>query len=332
MSPADPSEPGRPESPQPERTGSGQLFPAPGEPVYDWLYRGEDRHAVPPPPVDEPTLRRPTSAAAANRGELDDTSPGTSRLDDTVTDQEPVQPVDRAGPAVPPPFVPPPEEYPTGVKPARSRVWLLVGALLLAAVLGGGVVAAVLLLAAPRAEQPAPSSTAVPSTPAAPTSSAAPQAARAITPTAARAGCVAPDAVEANGQPVGYAPTNLIDRNANSVWKCNGAAVGQEIELQLPPGSTVSEVAMVNGYAAADPTTGAQRYPEYRRITTVIWTFPNQNWFRQTLVDGVPSTQTMTISPQQADSVRIRIETTTSPGSSDPTRDAVVIPEVSVGG
>ena len=56
---------------------------------------------------------------------------------------------------------------------------------------------------------------------------------------------------------------------------------------------------MVNGYASRSGI-GAQRYREYRRITTVTWTTCGAS-FQQSLNDGVETVQKLSIPAQSGD-------------------------------
>jgi hypothetical protein len=57
---------------------------------------------------------------------------------------------------------------------------------------------------------------------------------------------------------------------------------------------------VLNGYAKIDPTSGAKRYWEYRRITAVTWTFANGSTFEQSLQDGVTTPQRSSFLRSQA--------------------------------
>jgi hypothetical protein len=151
-----------------------------------------------------------------------------------------------------------------------------------------------------------------------------------VTPTQAQVGCQASQTTDDGGHPVSYVSQQMYDRKLNTAWRCNGNGVGQVVSFEFPAGTTIGEVGLVNGYAKVDPASGAKRYGEYRRITTVTWTFANGS-FRQSLRDGLKTMQKLSIPPQAGDQVRLTIESSTEPGSAARGRDAVLISEVYFG-
>lgn len=89
---------------------------------------------------------------------------------------------------------------------------------------------------------------------------------------AAVASCTAPSGVDSANQPVTYDVENAVDDDPSTAWRCNGKARGQSITFTLPEGSEVVEVGLIPGYAKTDPSSGADRYAENNRITSVRWT------------------------------------------------------------
>jgi hypothetical protein len=152
-----------------------------------------------------------------------------------------------------------------------------------------------------------------------------------VTPTQAEVGCQAPQTTDDGGNPVYYRPEQMFDGQLSTAWRCNGDGVGQVITFRFPAGTTVAEVGLVNGYAKVDPVSGAKRYGEYRRISSVAWEFANGATFRQSLTDGVKTLQKLRIPPQAGDAITLTIESSTGPGSSARGRDAVLISEVGFG-
>lgn len=153
-----------------------------------------------------------------------------------------------------------------------------------------------------------------------------------IAATGASAKCVAGDAEDGAGNTVTYVPGNVTDEDPATAWRCDGDGVNQSISVQLPKDSTVARVGLINGYAKVDPKSHEQRYPEYRRITKVRWTFSNGATFDQQLSDGVQAVQHMNIPLQKGvDGVRVTIVSSTDPGQSDSSRDAVLISTIQVG-
>jgi hypothetical protein len=150
-------------------------------------------------------------------------------------------------------------------------------------------------------------------------------------PTQVKVGCQAPQTTDDAGNPVNYAPEQMLDGQMNTAWRCNGNGIGQAITFQFPAGTTIVEVGLVNGYAKVDPASGAKRYSEYRRIAKATWTFANGTAFQQSLEDGVQTVQKLSIPAQPGDHVMLTIEGSTGPGSNARGRDAVVISEVVFG-
>jgi hypothetical protein len=152
-----------------------------------------------------------------------------------------------------------------------------------------------------------------------------------LTPTQVNVGCQAPQSTDGVGDVVVYVPEQMSDGRMNTAWRCNGNGVGQVVTFGFPAGTTIAQVGLVNGYSKVDPASGVQRYGEYRRITTVTWTFANGSSFQQSLDDGVETVQKLSIPPQSGDQVTLTIEATTEPGSTARGRDAVLISEVVFG-
>jgi len=127
---------------------------------------------------------------------------------------------------------------------------------------------------------------------------------------------------------VSYAPSNVYDGDSKTAWRCDGTGVGHVLTFAFPAGTSLGEVGLINGYAKTDPSTGSDRYPEYRRITRVTWTFADRHSVTQSLQDGNRGLQLTAVGPHPAGQVTLRIDATTKPGSSDSSRNAVLISEV----
>jgi hypothetical protein len=209
--------------------------------------------------------------------------------------------------------------------PPRSRNPLIIMIVLLLCITAGAVAGLALVLRSDWRIAAPSSATSVKE--AAP--SAAPQVS--LTPTVVNVGCQAPQSTDGVGDVVVYVPEQMSDGKMNTAWRCNGNGVGQVVTFGFPTGTTIAEVGLVNGYAKVDPGSGVRRYHEYRRITTVTWTFANGTAFQQSLNDGVETIQKLSIPPQPGDQVTLTIEATTEPGSTARGRDAVLISEVVFG-
>lgn len=152
----------------------------------------------------------------------------------------------------------------------------------------------------------------------------------AIEPAGATAECVADPAKDSAGHEVRYDPALATDGDPATAWRCAGDGVDQELVLTLPEGTTIAEVGLVNGYTKTDPADGVDRYPEYRRITDVTWTFGDGSTVDQELDDGNHDSQLLRIPPVETTSVTLTIRSSTDPGSGDPSRDAVLVSTVAL--
>jgi hypothetical protein len=151
-----------------------------------------------------------------------------------------------------------------------------------------------------------------------------------ITPAAVAADCQAPPATDDAGNPVTYLPPNMVDGNPNTAWRCDGDGIGHTITINLGAETPIAELGLINGYAKLDPKSNAHRYPEYRRITAVTWSFPDGTTVQQTFADNAETSQTVRIPVHTASVLTLTIEGSTAPGLTAKTRDAVLISEISV--
>ena len=71
-----------------------------------------------------------------------------------------------------------------------------------------------------------------------------------------------------------YDAGNVLDGKASTAWRCDGNGVGHVLTFSFPAGTKISKVGLVNGYTKTDPSSGAERYGEYRRITRVTCSWP----------------------------------------------------------
>jgi hypothetical protein len=194
-----------------------------------------------------------------------------------------------------------------------------------------GAVAGIALLLHPDSRTAASGSAEASVNEAAPSAASSSRQATSATPTRVKVGCQAPQTTDDAGSPVYYVPEQMFDGRMNTAWRCNGNGIGQVVTFEFPPGTTIVEVGLVNGYAKVDPASGAKRYGEYRRITKATWTFANGTSFQQSLEDGVKTVQKLSIPSQPADEVTLTIEASSGPGSNARGRDAVLISEVVFG-
>jgi len=141
----------------------------------------------------------------------------------------------------------------------------------------------------------------------------------------------APDGVDASGTPTSYDARNLIDGRQDTCWRMQGDGTGAGIMVTFGRPTAVAEAGLVNGYAKTDPVSGADRYAQERRILKVTWTFSDGRQVDQTLEDGTPQPQSVSVgSGQPVSWVYLRIDVVTGPG--DPQFDYTAISELRLAG
>jgi hypothetical protein len=222
-----------------------------------------------------------------------------------------------------------PSNQPVPAPPRGRNPMIIMIVILLCLTLGA--VAGIAFLLHPDSRTAASGSAEASANEAAPSAASPSRQATSATPTRVKVGCQAPQTTDDAGSPVYYVPEQMFDGRMNTAWRCNGNGLGQVVTFEFPPGTTIVEVGLVNGYAKVDPASGAKRYGEYRRITKATWTFANGTSFQQSLEDGVKTVQKLSIPSQPADEVTLTIEASTGPGSNARGRDAVLISEVVFG-
>ncbi|GAA2112780.1 hypothetical protein GCM10009841_36750 [Microlunatus panaciterrae] len=317
--------------------------------TYGWLFRPEPAEK----PAEEPT------PSGVSGPEASPSSPSA------VGEQQPVRPSGQAEPWLDAPHWDPqsqrsapslayPDEVrlhpagaveaspaPTSERPRRFLPLVLM-VLLVAALFGALVAVVVPPMVNGAGADAAPETGAPPRTGAAPSASSAPSAqstarsgngpylgpVRAVSPSDVTVDCQAAPATDAGGNPVRYVPDQMYDGDPNTAWRCDGEGKGQSVTFSFGDSTKIGGVALVNGYTKVDPTTGEDRYPEYRRVTQVTWTFPDGTSYVQQLVDGNEKLQQLRIPVTKAKKVTLTINEVTDPGSRESTRNAVLISEV----
>ena len=144
----------------------------------------------------------------------------------------------------------------------------------------------------------------------------------------ASASCETAPSVDSAGNPVSYAPTYAIDQDISTAWRCDGDGVGQSITLSLAGDTRIAELGLVPGYAKTDSTSGADRYAENNRITSVRWTFLDGTSMDQDL-DGSATNralQTTRIPVTTSASVVLEVLAST-PGP----RDTIAVSDIRIG-
>lgn len=147
----------------------------------------------------------------------------------------------------------------------------------------------------------------------------------AVQPTGASATCQAPDSVEANGTPIVFRPSNVLDHNPGSGWRCQAPATGQSLTVSLGAATHLASVGMIGGYDKLDPLTGVDRWPQNHRVRQVRWTFSDGTTVTQDLADS-RGMQSINVDVTTT-SVKIEILSTYPPSGPDQ-KQTVVVAEV----
>ncbi len=133
----------------------------------------------------------------------------------------------------------------------------------------------------------------------------------------------------ATGETTTYAAANLLDDDPSTAWRVPGAAVGTELVLRLDQEVTLTTVGLVNGYAKTSVSEGTtyDLYAGGRRVTAVTWLLGDAPPVRQEL-DETRDPQVLDVGAVTTDTVRLRIESVTEPGSGPAARDTTAISDV----
>lgn len=116
-------------------------------------------------------------------------------------------------------------------------------------------------------------------------------------------------------------PANLIDANPQTIWRCPGDGIGEEIVFKLDPRSTLVGVRLVNGNTA-----WVDGYLSERRILSIRWDFSDGSYLVQGLSANDPSWQEIRFPPLQgATWVRLTVQDATPAGGTEESSDAVSI-------
>jgi len=146
-----------------------------------------------------------------------------------------------------------------------------------------------------------------------------------VEPSGATATCQSPDSSEANGTPIVFAPTNVLDRNPATAWRCPAPATGETLTVSLDAATHLTSVGMIGGYVKVDPLTRIDRFPQNHRVRQARWTFSDGTTVTQDLAD---SRQMQSIDVDvTTTSVTIEILSTYPPSGPDP-KDNVVVAAV----
>ncbi len=140
------------------------------------------------------------------------------------------------------------------------------------------------------------------------------------------ASATASPGVDNAGNEVSYVGDNVADDDVTTAWRVDGGGEQAELELPLDGERTVTQVALVPGYAKTDPVLRdgqtSDRFQENGRVTRVRWVFddgtvheqdiptPTRDWARSTLAEPVRTASVRLVVEQSQTGTRRRGQTT----------------------
>ncbi len=144
----------------------------------------------------------------------------------------------------------------------------------------------------------------------------------AVLPTGASATCQGADSSEANGTPIVFSPSNVLDHNPGTAWRCPAPATGETLTVTLSGPTLLTSVGMIGGYAKVDPLTGIDRFNQNQRASQVIWRFSDGTSVTQDLADS-RDMQTISVNVT-TEWVTVEILSTYPASGPDPKNNVVV--------
>lgn len=137
----------------------------------------------------------------------------------------------------------------------------------------------------------------------------------------------------ATGLPVTYVASHLVDGDPTTCWRTPGDATGEELVFRLRPGSSVTSISIVNGYAKTSRAAGRvyDWYAGNRRVLRAEWSFDDGTVIAQDLIDTrLP--QRLDLGSIRTDTVRLRLLEVSAPGTGPAAKDNTAISEVTIRG
>lgn len=144
----------------------------------------------------------------------------------------------------------------------------------------------------------------------------------AVTPSGASATCQGDNSSEANGTPIVFAPTNVLDHNPGTAWRCPVQPAGQTLTVTLSGPTHLTSLGMIGGYVKVDPLTGFDRFTQNHRARQVIWRFSDGTSVTQDLADS-RGMQSIPVDVT-TEWVSVEIVSTYPPSGPDPKQNVVV--------
>jgi hypothetical protein len=117
------------------------------------------------------------------------------------------------------------------------------------------------------------------------------------------------------GQTTSYDATNVLDGNNATAWRTQGDGTGQSLQFTLAGPIHLTEVGLIPGYDKIDDCSGADRFAQMRKITSVTWTFADGSSVNQEFT-GDRGMQTIPVNVVTT-TVTVLITGTTGPSGLD---------------
>jgi hypothetical protein len=124
-----------------------------------------------------------------------------------------------------------------------------------------------------------------------------------------------PPGQDLEGDPVSFAASNMLDGNARTAYRVAGDATGSVIRFELLQEASITEVGLINGYAKSDTSGGrtVDWYARNRRVLQVEWRFDDGTTVVQDLAEQ-QTMQTEQIPEEVSQTVELRILEVSPPG------------------
>lgn len=129
----------------------------------------------------------------------------------------------------------------------------------------------------------------------------------------------APNGVDDSGRTTTFGPSNAIDSDSETAWRCPGAG-GGELRFQMAEPTEVLDFGLIPGYAKRDPATGKDRFYQNHTVTEASWTFDLADGGQLTITQQIgspsPDGNYMRLSqPQKIVGGTMRVTGTGNPGA-----------------
>ncbi|MBF4160585.1 zinc ribbon domain-containing protein [Nocardioides acrostichi] len=142
-----------------------------------------------------------------------------------------------------------------------------------------------------------------------------------------------PDSTDlATGQRTTYDAANMLDGNPATCWRTAGDGTGLVLTFRFAQPVTLTSVGLVNGYAKTSVDGSGRRFDLYsgtRRIKRVVWIFDGGERVTQVFKRS-RQVQSLDVGAVTTSTVRLKLESVSSPGGGRSARDDTAISDVSL--